>query len=228
MEKLILSTLSLPILKPWVNLNEYGIADYDWLNVETISLSEAEQQELQRLRLRLLNHRTLLMNEATIWARGIYPLLLLAEQGNIEAWAGVAMRAIYPQFEIEGIADGVLGKCVSGFIETPYLVVIEAKRGLEAQNPVYQLYGQLLVAAHLNWENNPKEPQEIFGCYTIADSWSFIRAEVNGMSADRPTMRIEFSRQYAEQYDAETIAKILKGIVSKYVRPFSNRDNPPT
>lgn len=227
MEKLILSTLSLPILKQWVNLNEYGIADYDWLNVEAISLSEAEQQELQRLRLRLLNHRTLLMNEATIWARGIYPLLLLAEQGNIEAWAGVAMRATYPQFEIEGIADGVLGKCVSGFIETPYLIVIEAKRGLEAQNPVYQLYGQLLVAAHLNWENNPKEPQEIFGCYTIADSWSFIRAEVNGMIADRPTMRIESSRQYAEQYDAETIAKILKGIVSKYVRPFNNKDNLP-
>ncbi|BAP55375.1 hypothetical protein THII_1078 [Thioploca ingrica] len=222
MEKLILSTLSLPILKQWVNLNEYGIADYDWLNVEAISLSETEQQELQRLRLRLLNHRTLLMNEATIWARGIYPLLLLAEQGNIEAWAGVAMRATYPQFEIEGIADGVLGKCVSGFIETPYLIVVEAKRGLEAQNPVYQLYGQLLVAAHLNWENNPEEPQEIFGCYTIADSWSFIRAEVNGMMADRPSMQIESSRQYAEQYDAETIAKILKGIVSKYVNPASN------
>jgi len=227
MEKLILSTLSLPSLKQWVNLDEYGIADYDWLNVEAISLSEAEQQELQRLRLRLLNHRTLLMNEATIWARGIYPLLLLAEQGNIEAWAGVAMRATYLQFEMEGIADGVLGKCVSGFIETPYLIVVEAKRGLEAQNPVYQLYGQLLVAAHLNWENNPKEPQEIFGCYTIADSWSFIRAEVNGMIADRPIMRIESSRQYAEQYDAETIVKILKGIVSKYVRPFNNKDNPP-
>ncbi|NJO16423.1 MAG: hypothetical protein HC877_11960 [Thioploca sp.] len=222
MEKLIPSTLSLPILKKWVNLNEHGIADYDWLNVEGISLSEIEQQELQRLRLRLLNHRTLLMNEATIWARGIYPLLLLAEQGNIEAWAGVAMRATYPQFEIEGIADGVLGKCVSGFIEAPYLIVIEAKRGLEAQNPVYQLYGQLLAAAHLNWENNSQEPQEIFGCYTIADSWSFIRAEVNGMIADRPTLQIESSRQYAEQYDAETIAKILKGMVSKYVNPSSN------
>jgi hypothetical protein len=222
MEKLIPSTLSLAILKKWVNLNEKGIADYDWLNVKGISLSETEQQELQRLRLRLLNHRTLLMNEATIWARGIYPLLLLAEQGNIEAWASIAMRAAYPQFEIEGIADGVLGKCVSGFIETPYLIIVEAKRGLEAPNPVYQLYGQLLVAAHLNWENNSQEPQEIFGCYTIADSWSFIRAEVDGMVSDRPTLQIESSRQYAEQYDAETIAKILKGMVSKYVNFSSN------
>jgi len=218
MEKLVLSTLSLPILKRWVNLDESGIAEYEWLNVAAISLNEAEQQELQRLRLRLWNHRTLLMNEATIWARGIYPLLLLAEQDNIEAWAGVAMSAKYPQFEIDCIVDGVLGKCVSGFIESPYLMIVEAKRGLEAQNPLYQLYGQLLVAAHLNWENDQIEPQEIFGCYTIADSWSFIRAEVNGILTDRPTMRIESSRQYAEQYDAETIVKILKGIVSKYVK----------
>ncbi len=218
MEKLILSTLSSPSLKRWVNLNECGIAEYDWLNVKAISLNEIEQQDLRRLQLKLKTSRLHLMNEATIWARGIYPLLLLAEQDNIEAWAGVAMSAKYPQFEIEGIVDGVLGKCVSGFIESPYLMVVEAKRGLEAQNPLYQLYGQLLVAAHLNWENDQTEPQEIFGCYTIADSWSFIRAEIMGITADRPTMRIEFSRQYAEQYDAETIVKILKGIVSKYVK----------
>ena len=79
-----------------------------------------------------------------------------------------------------------------------------------------------MVAAHLNWENNSQEPQEIFGCYTIADSWSFIRAEVDGMVSDRPTLQIESSRQYAEQYDAETIAKILKGMVSKYVNFSSN------
>jgi len=40
------------------------------------------------------------------------------------------LRATYPQFEIDGVADGVLGKCVSGLLETPFLVVIEAKRGL--------------------------------------------------------------------------------------------------
>jgi hypothetical protein len=216
MEKLTLSTLSSLTLKQWVNLDEYGIANYDWLNVDAILLDEEEQQELRRLQSRLKRSRMHLMNEATIWARGIYPLLSLAEQGNIQAWTAVAMSAKYPQFEIEGIADGVLGKCVSGLIELPYLIVVEAKRGLEAQNPLYQLYGQLLVAAHLNWEKNQTEPQEIFGCYTIADSWSFIRAEIDGMTADRPTMQIEFSGEYAEQYDAETIVKILKSIVGKY------------
>ncbi|OQW92019.1 MAG: hypothetical protein BWK78_02920 [Thiotrichaceae bacterium IS1] len=216
MEKLTLSALSSSLMKRWVNLTEYGIAEYDWLNVDAIVLSESEQQQLQYLKSRLRNSRMLLMNEATIWARGIYPLLILAEQGPIQAWSEVALRATYPQFEIEGIADGVLGKCVSGFLEAPYLVVVEAKRGLEASNPVYQLYGQLLAAAHLNWENDPQDPQEIFGCYTVADSWSFVRAEVAGLTTDKPTLRVEFSREYSEHSEAEILVKILKQIVAKY------------
>jgi hypothetical protein len=75
--------------------------------------------------------------------RGIYPLLLLAKKGNIQAWAEVILQAQYSNFELEGIADGVLAKCVSGFVEVPYLVVVEAKRGLESQNPLYQLYGPI-------------------------------------------------------------------------------------
>jgi hypothetical protein len=216
MEKLTLSALSSSLLKRWVNLQEYGIAEYDWLNVDAIVLSEAEQQQLQYLKLRLRNSRMLLMNEATIWARGIYPLLILAEQGPIQAWSEVALHATYPQFEIDGIADGVLGKCVSGFLESPYLVVVEAKRGLEASNPVYQLYGQLLAAAHLNWENDSHDPQEIFGCYTVADNWSLVRAEIAGLTADKPTLRVEFSREYSEPSEAEILVKILKRMVAKY------------
>ncbi len=216
MEKLTLSALSSSYLKRWVNLTEYGIAEYDWLNVDAIILNETELQQLQYLKLKLRNSRLLLMNEATIWARGIYPLLSLAEQGPIQAWSEVALHATYSQFELDGIADGVLGKCVSGFLESPYLVVVEAKRGLEATNPVYQLYGQLLAAAHLNWENDSQDPQEIFGCYTVADSWSFVRAEIAGLSADKPTLRVEFSREYSERSEAEILVKILKRIIAKY------------
>ncbi len=61
------------------------------------------------------------MNEATIWARAIYPLLMLAESGNVQAWSQVSLSATYPHFELDGIVDGILGKCASGKISRPYL-----------------------------------------------------------------------------------------------------------
>ena len=72
-------------------------------------------------------------------------MLLLSEQGMVQAWAEVSLQACYGEFELEGNADGVLGKCVSGFLEAPYLVVVEAKRGLENENPVWQNNRQLLL-----------------------------------------------------------------------------------
>jgi hypothetical protein len=156
------------------------------------------------------------MNEATLLARSLYPLLLMAEQPPIRALVEVALQARYTQFEIEGIADLVLAKSLSGFMESPYLVVVETKRGVEGQNPVIQLYAQLLAAAHLNWENDGLPRQEIFGCYTVADTWTFVRAEVDEIEADMPTLRVESSMEYAEKLEAATIVKILKGIVSKY------------
>jgi hypothetical protein len=57
----------------------------------------------------------------------------------------------------------------------------------------------------------------MFGCYTIADSWTFIRAEVECIDGDKPLMRLEISREYVEKLEAETIARILKKIVSARV-----------
>ncbi|MGK7876204.1 MAG: hypothetical protein AB4426_23780 [Xenococcaceae cyanobacterium] len=217
MEKLTISSISKADLKRFVKIKDRGIDNYEWLSVNSIALSENEHQQLENIKSHLLNYDTHLMNEATIWSRGIYPFLLLAEQGKIQAWSQVTLQAKYPNFEIEGVADGVLGKCVSGFVDVPYLVVVEAKRGLEAQNPLHQLYGQLLAAAHLNWEDDGNEPEEIYGCYTIADIWKFMRAEIEGIESDMPTMRLESSREYGSKLEAETIFRILKRIVAKYV-----------
>ncbi len=215
--KFTFSSITLADLKRLVTLKEGRIANHSWTQVETVSVTELEQQRLQQLKLNLCYCATHLMNEATIWARGIYPLLVLAEQGAIQAWAGVPLTARYSLFELEGIADGVLGEALAGRIETPFLVVVETKKGVEGQNPVFQLYAQLLAAAHLNWEADPHFPQEMFGCYTIADSWTFVRAEVEGIDTDLPTMRIESSREYVEKIETETIFKILKNIVSKHL-----------
>jgi hypothetical protein len=217
MIQLTLSNLKLEDLKPYFQLQEKSIAAYEWTNIESIFLTERETIQIQEIVSHLINHDTVLMNEATIWARAIYPLLLLAEQRDIEAWAEVSLYGKYNQVELLGIADGVLGKSIAGRIESPYLVIIEAKKGIEAANPVFQLYGELLAAAYQNWTHDHKPQQEIFGCYTIGDTWKFLRAEIEGFETDKPILRVEYSREYVEKLEAEQIFKLLKRIIANYV-----------
>ncbi len=68
----------------------------------------------------------------------------------------------------------------------------------------------------MNQEENNLEVQEIFGCYTIADVWTFVRAKISEIDSDRPVMVIENSREYSENWEAEMILKILKSIVGGY------------
>jgi hypothetical protein len=215
MNKLTLSNLSLADLKRVVKLQEKGIGQHPWTDVDTIMLNENEQYRLNELERILKSDPVHLLNEATIWARAIYPLLQLAERNDIRALAGVSLQACYAQFTIEGIADGVMGRSVIGRIDYPYLVMVEAKRGIEGQNPVAQLYGELLAAARLNWENLPQEPQETFGCYTIADSWTFVRATVAAIETDHPAITTEHSQEYTEKTDAAQILKTLKFIINR-------------
>ncbi|MDY6783412.1 MAG: hypothetical protein SW833_12875 [Cyanobacteriota bacterium] len=222
MTKLAFAGVTLADLKPLIHLEEKAVADYAWTQVEHLPLSEIEQQQLQAISSRLLNYPLHLMNEATIFARAIYPLLLLSEQNSIQAWAEVGLKAQYAKFELEGIIDAVLAKSIAGRVESPYLVVVETKRGVEGQNPVFQLYAQILAAARFNWENTPTSPQEMFGRYTIADSWTFVRGEIEEIDSDLPTLRVEYSREYVEKLEAETIFKILKGIVAKYAQRNHN------
>lgn len=214
MDKFKASTLSLINLKQLVNLQVHTVGNYAWTQTNCIQLTEREQRRLQDIVSDLLDYPLHLMNEATLLARAIYPLLLLAEHPPIQASAEVNLQARYAKFEIECITDAVLAKSVAGFIESPYLVVVEAKRGIEGQNPVIQLYGQLLTAAHLNWNNDGLASQQMFGCYTIADSWTFVKAIVQEIESDKPMLQVEHSREYTEKTEAETILKILKRIVS--------------
>ncbi|NEO86630.1 MAG: hypothetical protein F6J87_20585 [Spirulina sp. SIO3F2] len=217
MIQLTLSQIKLADLQPLIQLREHKVAAYPWTQVDAIELTSREQTQIQEICSHLINHDTALMNEATIWSRAIYPLLLLAEQDEIEAWAEVSLHAQYPRFELSGVVDGVLGKSIAGRVESPYLVVIEAKKGIEAENPVFQLYGQLLAAAYQNWQQNQQPQQELYGCYTIGDTWKFLRAQVSDIETERPSLTIEFSREYVEKLEAELIFKLLKKIVSQYI-----------
>ncbi len=215
MQNLTFASLTLNDLNQIVYLDEQASVHHDWTQVEALPLTEGEQRRLREIRAGIVDEPLHVMNEATLWARAIYPLLMMAERDSIRAWGEVSLQAQYPNFELEGLADGALGRSVGGRLQSPYLVVVETKRGIAGQNPIWQLYGQLLAAAWLNWRQNGQTPQEIFGCYTIADSWTFIRAEVGGLESDRPTLRIESSREYTEKVNAEMILKVLKTIVDR-------------
>ena len=102
-------------------------------------------------------------------------------------------------------------------IEPPYLVVHEAKRGVNPPNPQFQLYGEMLAAAWLNWKKDTNVEQTIFGCYTITDDWTFVRGVVQEIETEKPTLNIEFSPRYNGVFEAERIVQILKFITTKQV-----------
>lgn len=213
---LTFAELSLTTLRTLVQVTERGIMPAHWEQMQT-AVAINERQQVEQITAYLLNCQLTLMNEATIWSRAIYPLLLLAEANSIQAWAQISLRAAYPRFTLEGLVDGVLGHVFGGMIDAPYLIVVEAKRGLEGQNPQAQLYGTMLAAAWQNQQRNRQEQQEMYGCYTIGDNWTFVHGLITGFENDLPSLTIQYSREYAERLEAITILQILKYIVRTYL-----------
>ena len=211
-----LSQLTEETLNQLVTLKEQPGVSNKWRGMQT-PITPEESVWLENIKSLLYERQLILMNEATLWARAIYPLLVLAEQGHIQAWSGVPLRASYPTFELEGEADGALAPCIAGRMHQPYLVVHETKRGVNAPNPQFQLYGEMIAAAWLNWKQNTKPEQEIFGCYTVADSWTFVHGVVSDIETEKPTFTVELSQTYNGTLEAERIVQILKSIVAKYV-----------
>jgi hypothetical protein len=215
MIKLTIGSLSTTDIQAVVDLNEQSTPDAGWLQ-PAIELSQEDEDELHRInhRLEMINPHS--VNEATIWSRAIYPLLILAERDNIRAYAQVPLRATYPTFEINGVTDGAIGKEASGRLVAPYLVVVEAKKGIGAEDPLPQLYAQLLAIAQLNQPNH-KSSTEIhaYGAYTVADSWVFVRATVDVTNESRMRLTIESSREYIQRFNSSQILRIIRGIVLK-------------
>ena len=65
----------------------------------------------------------------------------------------------------------------------------------------------------MNWKDDGNDPQTVFGGYTIADTWKFLKAEIEGIDTNQTQMCIESSREYVEKLEVETIFKILKGFI---------------
>src|SRR5580700_7592348 len=176
-------------------------------------IGERERSALGHIADKLVDYKATRSNEATLWARAIYPLLALAERGTIRAFSLISLAARFEDVELHGETDGALASNFNEDVGLPYLVVVEAKRGAGASDPMSQLLGAMLCAARLN-EQDGRPAGEIFGCYTIADVWTFLRGTLD-WSQPKPTMSVLSSNEYAEKTDAPAILAILASIVAK-------------
>lgn len=213
MQRYKFSELTFDLVKRIVNVRE----ELGAVNWQPASLPLSEQHAgIVSFRKQLLQKKPVRrLNEATVWSKAIYPLLELVERDSFAAWAQVELRGEFLNFTLEGIVDGVIGTERISSLSAPYLVVMEAKKEVEAKDPQPQLYGAMLAAAKLNWDEKKVEPQTIYGCYTIGDSWTFLRGKVEQIETERPTFYIEASRDFIERFEAETILGILKAIVAE-------------
>jgi len=216
------SELTLEFFNSIVTIEEKGVTPEPWDKID-VSLTGQESQRVESIVSSFLSMSVAQMNEATIFSRAIYPLLVLAEKDRLEAWAQAPLNAQYSGFVLKGIADAVIGFNISGITKSSFcLTVLQANLEMQAQDLQIRLYAAMLAAARLNWERDKRLPQEIFGCYTIADNWTFARGLVSDIEAARPTMTVASSREYVERIEAETVLRILKFITGKYARELAD------
>ncbi len=215
------SRLTPGFLNSMVTVREMGVTPALW-DTTDVSLSEYERPRVEDIIASLAHKSILLMNDATIWSRAIYPLLVLAERGGLETWAQLPLMAEYPRFVLEGIADGAVGYNLSGPTNSLCLIMVQVKREPQIQDPLTKLYGAMLAAARMNWAQDNRVPQEIYGCYTVADNWIFAHGLVADFEALQPTMAVALSRAYSETAEVETILRILKSITIKYAQKMTD------
>lgn len=214
-----LNQLTLDQLQELTEIQDRGTLPALWEERKLGELTEEEQAVLSSVRKHLTSVRAHSLNEATIWARAIYPLLALAERDNLRAFAAVPMSATLSRGELRGEVDGVLARVsVEVSAVPPYLVVVEAKRGIEGNEPAAQLLGGLLCAAWQNHKRRPRPEQRLYGVITVADVWTFVSVLVSDLDAERPRLTTAFSREYMEKTEATQILLLLKSMVAELLQ----------
>lgn len=195
-----------------------------WSALEKTVVPPRQTQELDVVRGWLRGFDTVTANESTLWARAIYPMLVLAEEDRVRAWSQVMVRATLrvgeESVELAGVIDGVLAResVVGGQAVAPLLLVVETKRGIDATDPRPQLLAALLASIEAERALNTRSSEVIerFGCFTVGDTWKFLRAEAR-RTPEAPTraMSISWSRAFSERLESDAILSTLRGVVAR-------------
>lgn len=199
-----------------------------WATLAKTPLTPQERADLDALRRRLASTSTSRANEATLWARAIYPMLMVAEVDDVRAWSQVALGVVVRAGDLRGLGgeplrlhgtiDGALAIDAAGQPVAPFFLVVEAKRALDAVDPLPQLQGAMLTVALQRLEDQPDRAHDVYGCFTIGDAWTFVRAHfARAPGADgHQEVRADYhpSRELSEHAEAEAVAAILKAVVA--------------
>jgi hypothetical protein len=218
MQRILCTDLTYADLHSLGKVVDHGVRRAPWDELSRGELTAEEQRQIDYVSADLRRFQPSLVNETTVFARAIFPLLVLAEVEGVQALADVPLKAHIGDVEIAGVADGALGRPFAGELLAPFMIMIEAKRGVEGTIPVLQLYGEMLAAACLNAIETGRPTQSIYGCYTVADDWTFVRMAVEGLDTPHPSLEIVSSYELGEKVEAVTIVKILKSIVAEHGR----------
>lgn len=220
--KLSLTSLTLDDIARLAALESRGVTLDPW-GAAVDLLDEAALVQLRYLTGKLAKAQPMMLNGATIWSRAVYPLLELAETDRIRAWAEVPLvaRDPYTDTELGGIVDGVLAPegVLAGAPGLPFLLVVEGKRGMDAADPRPQLLAAILAVLWTEVAHaGEAAPAEAFGCFTVGDIWTFVRAEAVARAAGsvpRLGVTLSWSREYAERAEADAILGVLRWITRR-------------
>jgi hypothetical protein len=222
MTKLSLASVTLDDLGRFAALESRGMTTEPWQG-EGESPDQAALVQLRYLTAKLAGARPTTLDAATLWSRAIYPLLELAETDLVRAWAQVALAAKDPHSDTElaGVVDGVLARegVLAGAPVQPFLLVMEAKRGMDATDPRPQLLAAILAIlwTKISPAGEPG-PVEAFGCFTVGDIWTFVHAEAvvrPAGIAPRLGLTLSWSREYTERNEADAILRVLRWITRR-------------
>lgn len=213
------SRITVDELTALARVDDLGVTDEPWAALARGELSDEAQRAIEMVVGGLRRFPPGLVNEATVRARVVIPLLALAEVDRVAAYADVPLTARLPHVELTGVADAALGRPFAGELRAPFLVVVEAKRGIEAHNPVPQLYAEMLAAAWMNAQGDPRDARPVHGCYTVGDCWTFVRMDARGLDTDRPSLTVCSSPEYGTRSEAATVVRTLQSIVREAAPP---------
>jgi hypothetical protein len=213
MNRINLSQTTLDDLRALVDLQDDGIQDAPWEPWGREPLNDHDALAADEVMTRLRRFDATLANDATIWGRVVFPMLMLAESDGAQAWSQVPLQATVGDVELVGVVDGAIGRPVAGVLDLPWLLVAEAKRGVDATSPQWQLYGELLAAAAVHQRRAPRPVQEVHGCMTVADVFKFVQVELRFEEGQRPRMHVTSSREFSTRTEARTVLAMLRALV---------------